>query len=75
MTNLLNIQNGKDFFKFLDEIPVASVLFDEDFQIFYANKEDLKMFNVNSSYAELDLELLYSYNLIRQIKERIIKIK
>ena len=75
MTNLLNIQNGKDFFKLLDEIPVASVLFDEDFQILYANKEALKLFNVNSSYAELDLELLYSNNLIRQIKERIIKIK
>jgi PAS domain S-box-containing protein len=75
MANLLNTQNRKDFYKLLDQLEIASVLFDDDFQLLFANKEALKLFNINSSFDETDFELFSSNGLIKQIKERIRKIK
>lgn len=75
MANLLNVQNEKDFYRLLDQLQIASFLFDDDFHLLYANKEALKLFNINSSFDETDFELFSSNGLIKQIKERIKKIK
>lgn len=75
MAKFLDTQNRRDFYKLLDQFQLASILFDENFQLLYINKEALKLFNINSSSDESNLDLLYSNSLIKQIKERIIKIK
>lgn len=70
MRDLLKSKSKKDYFKILETLQVASIIFDDEFNLIFANQEALKLLGIQSSF-KIDFNILQSFTLVKSIRDKI----
>ncbi len=70
MRDLLKNMSKKDYFNLLEQLHIASLVFDDEFNLIFSNQEALKLLGIQSSF-KIDYSTLQSLNLIKNIRDKI----